>query len=76
MASSEGGLGHRNRGQGLQPDLVYRVVPEQRSAARHLYSGCRARGDSELAEFFRRAQQASRKGAEQAKHMLAQRLGG
>lgn len=32
--------------------------------------------DSELAEFFRRAQQASRKGAEQAKHMLAKRLGG
>jgi hypothetical protein len=33
-------------------------------------------GDSELAEFFRRAQQASRKGAEQAKDMLAQRLAG
>jgi hypothetical protein len=33
-------------------------------------------GDSELAEFFRRAQQASRKGAEEAKDMLAQRLAG
>jgi hypothetical protein len=31
-------------------------------------------GDSELAEFFRRAQETSRKGAEQGKQMLAQRL--
>jgi hypothetical protein len=31
-------------------------------------------GDSELAEFFRRAQGESRKGAEQGKAMLAQRL--
>ncbi|MEN3267585.1 hypothetical protein [Pseudonocardia sp.] len=31
-------------------------------------------GDDELAEFFRRAQGESRKGAEQAKQMLAQRL--
>ena len=31
-------------------------------------------GDSELAEFFRRAQGESRKGAEQGKEMLAQRL--
>ncbi|MCO1576303.1 hypothetical protein [Crossiella sp. NPDC003009] len=33
-------------------------------------------GDSELAEFFRKAQNESRKGAEQAKAMLAQRLSG
>ncbi len=33
-------------------------------------------GDSELAEFFRRAQGASRKGAEQGKEMLAKRLAG
>ena len=33
-------------------------------------------GDSELAEFFRRAQNESRKGAEQGKRMLAQRLAG
>ena len=33
-------------------------------------------GDSELAEFFRRAQETSRKGAEQGKEMLAKRLGG
>ena len=32
-------------------------------------------GDNELAEFFRRAQAESRKGAEQGKQMLAQRLG-
>ena len=32
-------------------------------------------GDSELAEFFRRAQQESRKGAEQGKALLASRLG-
>ena len=32
-------------------------------------------GDDELAEFFRRAQHESRKGAEQAKQMLAKRLG-
>ncbi|MDO3646979.1 hypothetical protein [Nocardia mangyaensis] len=31
-------------------------------------------GDSELAEFFRRAQGESRKGAEQAKRLLAARL--
>ena len=30
--------------------------------------------DSELAEFFRRAQETSRKGAEQGKEMLAKRL--
>lgn len=33
-----------------------------------------ASGDSELAEFFRRAQADSRKGAEQAKQLLARRL--
>jgi hypothetical protein len=32
-------------------------------------------GDNELAEFFRRAQAESRKGAEQGKQMLAKRLG-
>jgi hypothetical protein len=32
-------------------------------------------GDSELADFFRRAQGASRKGAEQGKEMLRMRLG-
>ncbi|HKS48053.1 MAG TPA: hypothetical protein VJT49_23670 [Amycolatopsis sp.] len=31
-------------------------------------------GDRELAEFFRRAQSESRKGAEQGKKLLAQRL--
>lgn len=31
-------------------------------------------GDSELAEFFRRAQEASRKGAEQGKDLLRQRI--
>ena len=31
-------------------------------------------GDSELADFFRRAQEASRKGAEQGKDILRQRL--
>ena len=33
-------------------------------------------GDTELAEFFRRAQGESRKGAEQAKQLLASRLSG
>ncbi|HYI98507.1 MAG TPA: hypothetical protein VEX36_02345 [Thermoleophilaceae bacterium] len=33
-------------------------------------------GDNELAEFFRRAQAESRKGAEQAKQMLTRRLSG
>ena len=32
-------------------------------------------GDSELADFFRRAQAESRKGAEQGKQLLAARLG-
>jgi len=31
-------------------------------------------GDNELAEFFRRAQEASRKGAEQGKELLRSRL--
>jgi hypothetical protein len=31
-------------------------------------------GDSELADFFRRAQEASRKGAEQGKNLLRSRL--
>ena len=31
-------------------------------------------GDTELAEFFRRAQNESRKGADQGKQLLAQRL--
>ena len=31
-------------------------------------------GDTELADFFRRAQETSRKGAEQGKEMLAKRL--
>jgi hypothetical protein len=33
-------------------------------------------GDNDLAEFFRRAQGASRKGAEQGKDMLRKRLAG
>lgn len=33
-------------------------------------------GDGDLAEFFRRAQGESRKGAEQAKQMLGRRLAG
>ena len=33
-------------------------------------------GDAELAEFFRRAQAESRKGAEQGKQLLGQRLSG
>jgi hypothetical protein len=33
-------------------------------------------GDSKLAEFFRRAQSASRKGAEQGKQLLRSRVGG
>ncbi|HET7328641.1 MAG TPA: hypothetical protein VFJ14_15305 [Nocardioidaceae bacterium] len=32
-------------------------------------------GDNELAEFFRRAQSESRKGAEEGKQLLASRLG-
>ena len=32
--------------------------------------------DSDLADFFRRAQDASRRGAEQGKALLAKRLGG
>ena len=33
-------------------------------------------GDSDLAEFFKRAQDASRRGAEQGKDLLRQRLSG
>jgi hypothetical protein len=40
-----------------------------------LYCADAAReGDTELAEFFRRAQQESRKGAEQGKQLLSRRL--
>jgi hypothetical protein len=38
-------------------------------------TGTERDGDSELAEFFRRAQGAGRNGAEQGKQMLASRLG-
>jgi hypothetical protein len=33
-------------------------------------------GDSDLADFFRRAQETSRKGAEQGKELLGERLSG
>jgi hypothetical protein len=33
-------------------------------------------GDSDLADFFRRAQETSKKGAEQGKQLLAKRLSG
>ena len=33
-------------------------------------------GDQELADFFRRAQEASRRGGEQGKELLKKRLGG
>jgi hypothetical protein len=33
-------------------------------------------GDSELADFFRRAQETSRKGAEQGKQLLGKRISG
>jgi hypothetical protein len=33
-------------------------------------------GDSDLADFFRRAQEASKRGAEQGKDLLKKRLGG
>ena len=33
-------------------------------------------GDSDLADFFRRAQEASKKGAEQGKELLGKRLSG
>ncbi|MEA2352440.1 MAG: hypothetical protein QOH38_331 [Thermoleophilaceae bacterium] len=33
-------------------------------------------GDSDLADFFRRAQEASKRGAEQGKELLKKRLGG
>jgi len=36
----------------------------------------RREGDQELADFFKRAQETSRKGAEQGKDLLRKRLGG
>jgi hypothetical protein len=36
----------------------------------------RREGDSELADFFKRAQEASRKGADQGKDLLRKRLAG
>ncbi len=42
-----------------------------------IYAGDAERaGDGELADFFRRAQHESRKGAEQGKRLLSGRLGG
>jgi hypothetical protein len=41
----------------------------------HYIQDAEREGDSELAEFFRRAQGESRKGAEQGKVLLAKRLG-
>ena len=62
---------HRYPGQGLQHHLVHRDVPQQRAAPRGVRAGCRRGGDNELAEFFRKAQTESRKGAEQGKQLLA-----
>jgi hypothetical protein len=50
-------------------------VPEQRPEAGDLHPGRRTRGDTELATFFRKAQAESRKGAEQGKQLLRERLG-
>jgi hypothetical protein len=51
-------------------------VSQQRAAPRDYIEDAERENDSELADFFRRAQAESRKGAEQGKAMLRQRLVG
>ncbi len=57
-------------------DLIWFVQQSLSNALRlEIYaSDAQRRGDTELSEFFRRAQTESRKGAEQGKRMLRSRL--
>ena len=55
--------GHRNQGQGLQRHLVHGAVPIERAAARASTPRTPSvTADSDLAQFFRRAQDASAQG--------------
>jgi hypothetical protein len=49
-------------------------VPEQRAALEPSTQDAERGGDNKLAELFRRAQGESRKGGEQGKQMVGQRL--
>jgi hypothetical protein len=72
--------GHRYEGQGLQKDKDYNIIwfVEQclsNALRMEIYAQDAERaGDNELADFFRRAQGESRKGAEQGKALLASRI--
>jgi hypothetical protein len=74
MATTE--AGHVTGTQDKDYNIIWFVEACLHNALRlETYIGDAERaGDAELAEFFRRAQGESRKGAEQGKHLLAQRL--
>lgn len=74
MASAEGG---RVTGTADKDDNLIRFIEASLNNALRTETYVRDAehaGDSEVAEFFRRAQGESRKGAEQAKQLLAPRL--
>jgi hypothetical protein len=75
MAATE--TGHVTGTQDKDYNLIWFVEACLSNSLRmEIYAGDAERdGDQELAEFFRRAQNESRKGAEQGKQMLAARIG-
>jgi hypothetical protein len=78
MAASTGETGHVTRTKDKDYNLIW-FTEQCLSNALRLESyiqDAERDGDSELAEFFRRAQNESRKGGEQGKEQLRKRLSG
>ena len=75
MASSE--LGHITGTRDKDYDIIWFTEQSLRNALKMetFIQDAEREGDQELARFFRRAQNASRKGAEQGKELLRARLG-
>lgn len=75
MASSE--LGHITGTRDKDYDIIWFTEQSLRNALKMetFIQDAEREGDQELADFFRRAQNASRKGAEQGKELLRARLG-
>ena len=65
---------HRHQGQGLQHHLVHEQCLSNVLRLEIYIQDAEREGDSELADFFRRAQSESRKGAEKGKQLLATRI--
>jgi hypothetical protein len=75
VASSE--LGHITGTRDKDYDIIWFTEQSLRNALKMetFIQDAEREGDQELADFFRRAQNASRKGAEQGKELLRARLG-